>query len=94
MAEVVVRITRLLADIARTERSLTVQAETAGEALTELCTHVPALHVHLYDDAGQVRPHVNIFVRDELLKGAMLFDAKVGDGDEVAIVQAVSGGSR
>lgn len=91
MAGVAVRITRLLADIAGTDRTLGVEARTAADALDALCQQVPALRVHIFDDAGAVRRHVNIFVRGELATPAML-EQPVADGDEVAVVQAVSGG--
>jgi len=53
---------------------------------------VPALQVHVFDDAGNVRPHVNVFVRGELTKGPNALDLTVAEGDEVSVVQAVSGG--
>ncbi len=91
MAAVQVRITRLLADIAGTGRSIDVEAESAAGALDALCQRVPALRVHIFGDDGELRPHVNVFVRGELTRGDGLA-APVGDGDEVAVVQAVSGG--
>jgi len=92
MARVSVRITRLLADIAATDLTVRVEARTAGEALHALCVQVPALRVHVFDDAGEVRRHVNVFVAGEIVKGPGSLDVAVGDGDEVAVVQAVSGG--
>ncbi len=91
MAAVQVRITRLLADIAGTGRTVDVEADTASAALAALCQRVPALRVHIFGDDGELRPHVNVFVRGELTKGDGLGVA-VGDGDEVAVIQAVSGG--
>lgn len=93
MAQVGVRITRLLADTAGTGRTFTVEASTAAEALDALCADVPALHVHVFDDNGAVRRHVNIFVRGELVPSGGSLDLAVTDGDEVAVVQAVSGGA-
>ncbi len=93
MAVVLVRITRLLADIGGTGRTSTVEATTAAEAVDALCAQVPALQVHVFDDDGNVRRHVNIFVRGEIAKGPGSLDVAVADGDEVAVVQAVSGGA-
>lgn len=91
MAAVTVRLPRLLADVAGTGRTLTVAATTAAEALDALCAEIPALRVHVFDDRGAVRRHVNIFVRGELVPESGLGLA-VADDDEVAVVQAVSGG--
>ena len=86
------RITRLLADIAGTGKTINVEAMTAAGAVDALCTQIPELHVHVFDDDGSVRPHVNIFVRGEIARGPGSLDIAVSDGDEVAILQAVSGG--
>ncbi|MGI9603309.1 MAG: MoaD/ThiS family protein [Acidimicrobiales bacterium] len=93
MARVPVRIPRLLADMAGTGRTITVDATTAAQAVDALCTEVPALRVHVFDDDGDVRRHVNIFVRGEIAKGPGSLDGQLDDGDEVAVVQAVSGGA-
>ena len=92
MASVSVRITRLLAEIGGTERISTVDATTAAEAIDALCAQVPALQVHVFDDDGNVRRHVNIFVRGEMAKGPGSLEAALADGDEIAVVPAVSGG--
>lgn len=91
MARVSIRIPQLLADIAGTGRNLDVEADTAAGALEALCTAVPSLRVHVFDEDRAVRRHVNIFVRGDLTKGEAL-EVTVDDGDEVAVVQAVSGG--
>lgn len=91
MARVSVRIPRLLADIAGTGRDVEVEAATATGAVQALCEAIPALHVHVFDDEGSVRRHVNIFVRGDLTKGEALATG-LDDGDEVAVIQAVSGG--
>lgn len=93
MADVVVRITNLLADIAGTARTITVEAATAAEAVAALCVEVPALRIHVFDDDGDVRRHVNIFVRGEVAKGQGSLDVSVDDGDEIMVMQAVSGGA-
>ena len=94
MADVTVRITRLLADIAGTGKTLSVEAATAAEALEALCQQITALRVHIFDDDGVVRRHVNVFVRGELAAtGPESLDVSMADGDEVAIIHAVSGGA-
>lgn len=93
MAEVQVRITRLLAEIAGTGRTIAVEATTAADAVAALCSQVPALRVHVFDDAGEVRNHVNIFVRGELANSPGSLDQPLAQGDEIDVLQAVSGGA-
>lgn len=92
MAAVDVEITRLLAEVANTARRRTVEAATAAEALEALCVEVPALRVHVFDDDGAVRRHVNVFVCGEIAKAGGALERSLADGDEVAVMQAVSGG--
>jgi len=92
MATVTVEITRLLADVAGTGRRIEVQADTAAAALGALCAAVPALRVHIFGDDGRVRPHVNVFVRGEIATDPGALRERLVDGDDVAVVQAVSGG--
>jgi len=92
MPAVTVEISRLLADMAHTSRRRQVEAATVASALDALCAEVPALRVHVFDDEGSVRQHVNIFVRGEIAKGSGALDIALADGDEVAVMQAVSGG--
>ena len=91
MADVTVTIPRLLADVSGGVRTFDVQATTAAEAIEELCRLVPELRVHVFDDTGEVRRHVNVFVRGTHTPAADLV-TEVTDGDEVAVIQAVSGG--
>lgn len=70
-------------------REVQVAGGTLGEVLADLCRQVPTLRVHLFDQ-GQLRRHV-ICIHDGITRRRM--DHPVGDGDEVAILQAVSGGA-
>ena len=92
MPEVTVRITRLLADIAGVGREISVSARSPAQALDELCTEIPALKIHIFEDDGAVRRHVNIFLNGMIVRSGPGLDTPVSDGDEVAVVQAVSGG--
>jgi molybdopterin converting factor small subunit len=52
----------------------------------------PGLGGRIVDDQERIRPHVNIFVNSENSKELGKERAKVGDGDTVHILPAVSGG--
>ncbi len=92
MAEVTVRITRLLSDIAGAGPEIAVEASTAAEALDALCDEIPALRVHIFDDRGDVRRHVGVFVDGTAARDRAGLDQALADGGEVAVIQAVSGG--
>jgi molybdopterin converting factor small subunit len=72
-----------------TERDVRVDGSTLGEVLAGLDRRYPGMRFRIVDEQDQVRPHVRFFVNEE-----QVFDLKrpVSDGDELVIVQALSGG--
>ena len=59
--------------------------------LAELGRQHPQVHVRLCDERGEPRPHINVFVNDQLCARAEL-DTPLAAGDLVTILPAVSGG--
>jgi molybdopterin converting factor small subunit len=51
-----------------------------------------ALRVHLFDEAGSLRPHVLCFHNGTNTRWRESLDAPLHDGDRLTIMQAVSGG--
>lgn len=92
MSTVRIQIPSLLARIAGVERRLTGEGETVIDVLDDVLTRVPALRVHLFDESGALRPHVLCFLNETNTRWLDSLDAPVSDGDEITILQAVSGG--
>jgi len=67
---------------------LRVEGRTLGEALEDAYRRSPALRLHLCDDDGSFRVHVLCFHNGERRP----LGTALADGDEISIVQAVSGG--
>ena len=74
------------------QRAHEVQAETVGEALTELTSQYPALAPHLYSEAGELRPYVNLFVNDEDVRNLHGEDTAIREGDTLMILPSIAGG--
>jgi molybdopterin converting factor small subunit len=89
MPTVEVTIPRMLAELVDGRRSFPVEGATVDAALAGVVAAHPELRVHLFDETGAIRQHVSCFHN-----GAMVTDgdAAVADGDELVILQAVSGG--
>ncbi len=68
---------------------LEIEGATAGEVLRRLEQRFPRLRGWILDEQGQVRQHVNVFVNDERAP----LDRAVAAGDEIHVIQAISGGS-
>ncbi|MEK7793517.1 MAG: ubiquitin-like small modifier protein 1, partial [Candidatus Hydrogenedentota bacterium] len=64
-----------------------------GEVLKNLVTEYPGLKSHLFNDNGDLRNFVNVYVNDENIRSLNLNDTNVANGDEVTLVPAVAGGA-
>lgn len=71
---------------------LRVQAATLAEAIEEAYRVVPALRFHLCEDDGAFRPHVLCFHNEKNTRELKSLDVPLRAGDEIAFVQAISGG--
>jgi len=69
-----------------------VEGETARDALRALTTRHPTLGRHLFDERDALREHVLCVHNGRQLRESSLDAATLGEGDELAIMQAVSGG--
>ena len=74
------------------EAQLTVEANTVGEALNELTVQFPSLKPHLYNEAGDLRPYVNLFVNDEDVRTLDGEETAIQDDDTLMILPSIAGG--
>ena len=74
-----------------TDQQAVVEAEgaTVGDVLADLDRHHPGLRFRMVDEQGRLRPHMKVFVNEDL---ARELDTPVDARDEVTIMQALSGG--
>jgi molybdopterin synthase sulfur carrier subunit len=76
----------------RDEVRIEGSATTLAGALARLWTAHPALRDRVMTEAGDVRPHINIFVDGANAREIGGLDAAVGVDAEVVLLPAVSGG--
>ena len=69
-----------------------VEGSTVGEALKALDTAHPGFADRLFDEAGQLRRFVNVFLTDEDVRFLDGLNTPVADGETLSIVPAVAGG--
>jgi sulfur-carrier protein len=69
-----------------------VEASTVHDLLVKLEQKHPGLSSYLVDESGQLRQHVNVFVKDELIRDREKLSDTVQKNDVVFIFQALSGG--
>lgn len=85
-----VRLPRLLETATGGKRQVEVSGGTVAEVLADLCRQQPGLRQHLMDESGSVRTHV-VLITGGYDRTRQL-DTPVEPGEEVTVLQAVSGG--
>jgi molybdopterin synthase sulfur carrier subunit len=64
--------------------------KTLDESLQLLCLSYPDIQERLYDENGEIRRFINVFVNDEDMR--FLFSNTIHEEDVISIVPAIAGG--
>ena len=89
---VTVRVPTQLRQITGGVGEIPVEGSTVGEVLKALDAAHPGMAERLFDDAGQLRRFVNVFLAEEDVRFLDGLNTPVADGQTVSIVPAVAGG--
>ena len=87
-----VRVPTQLRTLSGGEAEVVVDGSTVGEVLSGLETAHPGFRDRLFDEGGQLRRFVNVFVADEDVRFLQGLDTTVDDTQTVSIIPAVAGG--
>jgi molybdopterin converting factor small subunit len=69
-----------------------VPAGTVKNVFSGLISEYGELKNHLYDENGQIRSFINIYLNDEDIRYAENLDTEVKAGDVLQIVPSIAGG--
>lgn len=69
-----------------------VSGSTVAEALDDLTMHYPTLKPHLFNEGGQLRPFVNLFLGENNIKDLQGVSTPVTDGDKLVLIPSIAGG--
>lgn len=92
MPQVKIELPSLLEQVIAGSPVAVVEADTLEGALRALVVAHPQLEVHLFDETGRFREHVLCFHNGTNTRWLDSLAVPVGAGDEIVIMQAVSGG--
>jgi len=87
-----IRIPTTLRPLTGGESEVTVEATTVAEAFTALEAAHPGFHERLYDESGNLRRFVNVFVADDDVRYLEGDATAVPEGETISIIPAVAGG--
>ena len=89
---VTVRIPTQLRELSGGAAEISADPGTVAEVLARLDTEHPGFGERLFDDKGELRRFVNVFVADEDIRFMQGIDTALDAGTTVSIVPAVAGG--
>ena len=89
-----IRIPTQLRTLTGRRGEVEVEAASVGEALKALDAANPGLADRLFDEAGELRRFVNVFLADEDVRFLDGLATPVVDGQTLSIVPAVAGADR
>ena len=92
MGAVTVRLPAVLSQLVGGERNIAVAGDTLQHALDDLVRQRPELGLHLFDETGVMRRHILCFCNDIYTRGSRGLDVPVRPGDEITILNSMSGG--
>lgn len=73
-------------------KDISVDASTAAEVVAAIEKLAPGFAFYICDERGGLRPHVNIFIEQDLICDRRKLTDKVKPDGRVYILQALSGG--
>lgn len=74
------------------QSEVSVDGSNISDALTDLTTQYPALKPHLFNEGGQLRPFVNLFIGEDNIKDLQGVDTPITDGDRLVLIPSIAGG--
>ena len=89
----VIEIPSALQKYVNNQKTVNVPEGTLNAAFKNLIGEFGELEQHLYDERGQIRSFVNIYVNDEDIRYAKNLDTEIKSGDIIQIVPSIAGGA-
>jgi molybdopterin converting factor small subunit len=74
------------------QSEISVKGGTVSAAIEDLVSNYPALKTHLLNDAGQLRPFVNLFLGEENVRELQGVDTPLEEDDRLILIPSIAGG--
>jgi MoaD family protein len=86
------RVPALLKYYLDNQSEVELNGETVGDILRDLAVKYPKIQSHIFDNKGQVRRHINLFVNADNIRDLQGLGTPVGENDIVKVLPSVTGG--
>jgi MoaD family protein len=74
------------------ESTINLEGETVADLLDAVVERHPDLKKHLIGENGQLRPFVNLFLKEENVNQLQGLETPLAEGDTVLIIPSIAGG--
>lgn len=91
---ITVQIPTPLQKFTKNQGQVAAQGATVADVLHDLDGHFPGIRERLCDDRGGIRKFINFYLNDEDIRFMDGEKTVLKDGDTLAIIPAIAGGSR
>lgn len=91
-APVRVHLPPVLAAVTGGARQCEAQGGTVRQVLEDVAESIPALGLHLFDEAGALRPHIVCIHGDVVVRAHEAAAHEVRPGDGIVLTNALAGG--
>lgn len=75
------------------KNEVNVNGSNISDALIDLTTQYPALKPHLFNEGGELRPFVNLFVGENNIKDLQGVHTPIKDGEKIMLIPSIAGGA-
>jgi adenylyltransferase/sulfurtransferase len=69
-----------------------INGSNIADALTDLTTQYPGIKPHLFNEGGELRPFVNLFVGENNIKDLQGVNTPIQEGDRLVLIPSIAGG--
>jgi molybdopterin converting factor small subunit len=87
------RIPTPLRPYAGGKSEVAVGGSNVGEALDDLTSQFPAIKPHIFNEGGELRPFVNLFLGESNIKDLEGVATPIKDADRLMLIPSIAGGS-
>ncbi len=88
----VLRIPTPLRAYTNGQSEVSVTGSNISDVLTDLTTQYPSLRPHLFNEGGDLRPFVNLFVGENNIKDLQGVNTPINDGEKIMLIPSIAGG--
>ena len=88
----VLRIPTPLRSYTNGQSEVNISGSNISDALADLTTQYPTIRPHLFNEGGELRPFVNLFLGEENVRDLQGLSTPLREGDRLLLIPSIAGG--